>query len=101
MKVLRGRQSGVDLKPPQAAVVKSSGGERCGKAGTGFRQAWLGEANASEPLQQTVSLFDHFVRGYLQGERHFEAERICGLEVDYQLEPNRLHDWEFGRFRAL
>ena len=23
-------QSGVDLKPPQAAVVKSDGGERCG-----------------------------------------------------------------------
>jgi hypothetical protein len=29
-----GRQSGVDLKPPQAAVVKSDGGERCGNAGT-------------------------------------------------------------------
>ena len=28
----RGRQSGVDPKPPQAAVVKSDGGERCGKA---------------------------------------------------------------------
>jgi hypothetical protein len=28
------RQSGVDLKPPQAAVVKSDGGERCGKVGT-------------------------------------------------------------------
>jgi hypothetical protein len=28
---LRVRQSGVDLKPPQAAVVKSDGGERCGK----------------------------------------------------------------------
>ena len=27
-------QSGVDLKPPQAAVVKSDGGERCGNAGT-------------------------------------------------------------------
>src|ERR1700692_1398102 len=48
--VLRGRQSGVDLKPPQAAVVKSDGGERCGKVGTGFRQARLREASASEPL---------------------------------------------------
>jgi len=28
-----------DLKPPQAAVVKSDGGERCGNAGTRFRQA--------------------------------------------------------------
>ena len=51
-KVLRGRQSGVDLKPPQAAVVKSNGGERCGKIGTRFRQARLREASASEPLQK-------------------------------------------------
>src|SRR3982074_1418450 len=48
----RGRQSGVDLKPPQAAVVKSDGSERCGKVGTGFRQARLREASASEPLQK-------------------------------------------------
>src|SRR5258707_3779608 len=46
---LRGRQSGVDLKPPQAAVVKSDGGERCGNAGTRFRQARLREASASKP----------------------------------------------------
>ena len=38
-----------DLKPPQAAVVKSDGGERCGKVGTRFRQARLREASASEP----------------------------------------------------
>src|ERR1700720_110653 len=50
--VLRGRQSGVDLKPPQAAVVKSNGGERCGNVGTGFRQERLREAGASEPLQK-------------------------------------------------
>src|SRR6266568_3204315 len=46
---LRGRQSGSGLKPPQAAVVKSDGGERCGNAGMRFRQARLGEASASEP----------------------------------------------------
>src|SRR5258706_2427092 len=46
---LRGRQSGVDLKPPEAAVVKSNGGERCGNAGTGFGQARLREASESEP----------------------------------------------------
>src|SRR5215813_6621695 len=51
-RALRGRQSGVDLKPPQAAVVKSHGGERCGKVGTRFRQVWLREASASEPLQK-------------------------------------------------
>src|SRR6266516_5065679 len=46
---LRGRQSGSGLKPPQAAVVKSDGGERCGNAGTRFRQARLREASESEP----------------------------------------------------
>src|SRR5215475_1866599 len=30
---LRDRLSGADLKPPQAAVVKSNSGERCGNAG--------------------------------------------------------------------
>jgi len=33
-KALRVRQSGADPKPPQAAAVKSRGGERCGNAGT-------------------------------------------------------------------
>src|SRR3984957_17176414 len=47
---LRGRQSGADLKPPQAAVVKSDGGERCGNGGTRSRQARLREASASKPL---------------------------------------------------
>src|SRR5208283_1894854 len=37
-------------KPPQAAVVKSDGGERCGNGGTRSRQARLREASASEPL---------------------------------------------------
>src|ERR1019366_8926264 len=46
----RGRQSGSGLKPPQAAVVKSDGGERCGNAGTRFRQARFREASASKPL---------------------------------------------------
>src|SRR5215813_9496754 len=38
-----------DPKPPQAAVVKSHGGERCGNAGTRSQQAWLREASASKP----------------------------------------------------
>src|SRR6266704_1356095 len=44
----RGRQSGVDLKPPQAAIVKSDGGERCGKVGTRFRQARNGTMSAED-----------------------------------------------------
>src|SRR5260370_10071268 len=46
---LRVRQSGADLKPPQAVVVKGDGGERCGNAGTRIRQARLREASASKP----------------------------------------------------
>ena len=49
---LRDRQSGADLKPPQAAAVKSRGGERCGNVGTRSRQARSREASASEPLQK-------------------------------------------------
>src|SRR6516165_10875701 len=33
-------------------LSKSNGGERCGNVGTGFRQARLREASASEPLQK-------------------------------------------------
>jgi hypothetical protein len=33
-RALRVRRSGTDPKPPQAAVVKSNGGERCGNVGT-------------------------------------------------------------------
>jgi len=40
-RALRGRPSGADLNPLQAAVVKSDGGERCRKAGTRSRQARL------------------------------------------------------------
>ena len=48
--VLRSRPSGAGSKPPQAATVKSRGGERCGKGGTRSRQVWLRETSASEPL---------------------------------------------------
>jgi hypothetical protein len=34
---------------------------------------------------QQVSLFDLFVGAGEQSWRHFEAERLCGLEVDYQI----------------
>jgi len=40
-RALRGRPSGADLNPLQAAVVKCDGGERCRKAGTRSRQARL------------------------------------------------------------
>ena len=47
--VLRSRPSGAGSKPPQAATVKSRGGERCGKGGNSFRQVWLRETSESKP----------------------------------------------------
>jgi hypothetical protein len=47
----RSRPAGVGFKPPQAARVKSPGGERCWKRRKLFRQVGLEETNASEPLK--------------------------------------------------
>jgi hypothetical protein len=39
-----------------------------------------------EGPQQTKLLFDHLVGTDQQRRRHVEADRLSGLEVDYQLE---------------
>src|SRR5262249_34929606 len=44
-----------DFKPPQAAAVKSRGGERCGNVGTMNRQAWLREASATNRCRSVES----------------------------------------------
>jgi putative transposase len=49
-KVLRRRPAGAVFKPPQAAWVKSSRGERCWKRRGSPRQVCLMKTNASEPL---------------------------------------------------
>ena len=46
----RDRPAGGGPKPPQAASVKSRGGERCGKCATRLRQVRTRKASASEPL---------------------------------------------------
>ena len=48
-----------------------------------------------------VSLFDHLVGGRLQRQRHGNAERLGGLEVDHELEFCRLLDGQIGWLRAL
>jgi hypothetical protein len=37
-------------------------------------------------------LFDHLVGELLDMERHFEAKRLCGVEVDHKLVFGRLLD---------
>jgi len=73
-RALRGRKSGSGLKPPQAAVVKSDGGERCGNVGTWSRQARLKEASESKPSMKCRKRLDdvrtggwHFLRDQLGG----------------------------------
>ena len=47
------------------------------------------------------SLLDHLVRAREQHGRHFEAERLRGLQVDNELEPGRLLNRQVGRLLAL
>src|SRR5262245_48688303 len=52
-------------------------------------------------LQQIASSFDHLVGTLLKTQRHFEAERLGGLQVDHQLELDRNLDGKLARLRAL
>src|SRR5271166_659736 len=51
--------------------------------------------------QQTASLFDHFVGTGKQRQRHGEAERLGGLEIDGKLELGRQLDRQVGGSGAL
>src|SRR5262249_44882112 len=47
------------------------------------------------------SLFDHVVGALPQEQRHVEAERLGGFQIDHQLELVRSLDGELARFCAL
>src|ERR1700675_977514 len=52
-------------------------------------------------LQQTSSLFDPLVGGLLEMDRHVEAQRLGGLEVDDKLIPRRRLHRHVGWLLAL
>jgi hypothetical protein len=51
--------------------------------------------------QQTTTLFDHLVGAGEQCRWHNDAKRLCGLQIDHQLELGRLFDRQVGRLRTL
>ncbi len=60
---LRDRPAGGGLKPPQAASVKSRGGERCGHGATRARQVRAEKASESEPLMTCRKRIDDIETG--------------------------------------
>src|SRR5436190_10323123 len=54
-----------------------------------------------EQSQQEPELFDHLVSKLLKMQRHIQAERFGGIEVDDEFEFGGLLDWEVGWLGAL
>src|SRR6266480_6838165 len=62
---------------------------------------WAGLPPAGSHQLCLAHSFDHLVGATEQRERDGEAERLGSLDVDDQLEFDRLHDRQVGRFGAV
>ena len=100
---------GVGSKPPQAAVVKSDGGERCGNVGTRSRQVRLRQAiDTTTPTGRLVfhvfgSIAEFESEGIVERTKdEFAAARKCGrvggrppaLSIERKFEDRRMRDQE-------
>jgi hypothetical protein len=56
---------------------------------------------SEKPDAVIAPLFDHLVGAREQRGRNGEAERLCGLQIDYQLELGRLLDRQVGGLRPF
>jgi hypothetical protein len=54
-----------------------------------------------EQMQQVAPLLDHLVGAYKERGRHFEAERLGGLEIDHELVFGRCLHRQIGWLLTL
>jgi hypothetical protein len=86
-RALRSRSTGRGCKPPQAASVKSRGGERCGNGGQPVRQVGVEKASESEPLMTCRKPMDGIETGGCvclrdePGGYLSTAQAVPGMEV--------------------
>ena len=52
------------------------------------------------PKADMLILFDHLVGDREHARRNYKTERLCGLEIDDQLEFGWLYDGELRRLRS-
>jgi len=52
-------------------------------------------------VRENQALFDDLVGTSEQRRRNFEAERLRSLEVEHQLDFDRLYHWQVGRRRDM
>src|SRR6516164_4858522 len=58
--------------------------------------------NPNRTARRTRALsFNYLVGALLEKPRDVQTQRFRRLEIENQLKPGRLHDWQVGRFRAL